>query len=467
MIPLEIPFDSIELGERGRSRYDGIEFLAESIVDNGLIQPLILVPLDNGNYGLDAGGRRYHALKLLKTKTLFHATTSDPERPGFVLKGEAFSTPLQRIMTEIAENLNRENMPWQDECGLIVKAYRMTQKDAHARGEEIIMASFGKMLGVSFSKLQAAVAIYDDLVLNPARYKDVTSIRGAYAKIFKANEAALTKILAAKRMSSPSLGAPSSVPIQPESKPGEESPIHVPLTNAFNNVNSLEYMLSLKGPVFDHIVTDPDYAISVDRLNANMVNAGAGVHQDSVESSILHLYTFITLAFKCLKDQGFLVFFYDLDHHEKLQRHAESVGFRVQRWPLIWHKTDYFSNADPGHNFCKNMEYAMVCRKPNGVLSQAQKSSIFQCSSGIITKEFQHPFAKPLDLWRWIYGAIAIKGQLVYDPFLGSGSAAAAAVLWGLQSVGSEISADHYASALVNLQNVFKKMMHGKKVTFS
>ena len=129
-IPDKISIDQIVLGERGRSSYNNIEDLAQSIEDNGLIQPLVLVPISEevkflkdencktedefaiigtGKmfYGIDAGGRRYHALRHLGITELFHATTSDPTRPGFVLKGEDQGTPLARLMTEIAENLDR------------------------------------------------------------------------------------------------------------------------------------------------------------------------------------------------------------------------------------------------------------------------------------------------------------------------------------------------------------------------
>src|SRR5439155_8264036 len=99
---LSIPFVCVIFGDRARSSYNRIEELGQSILDNGLIQPLVLVPLEGKTveftgiqlpaYGLDAGGRRYTALKRLMDEGkiapfLYHATTCDPTRPGFVLKG--------------------------------------------------------------------------------------------------------------------------------------------------------------------------------------------------------------------------------------------------------------------------------------------------------------------------------------------------------------------------------------------
>lgn len=473
--PPTIPFSSVDRSGRARSEYTGIESLAQGVLDVGLIQPLVLVPLPNGSFGLDAGGRRSFALEFLLNEgswdgVLHHAATclTNPLRPGYILKGEEYADELSRLQVEIAENLDRVEMPWRDQVPLLVRAWKLAQTSAHSESKNILMRDYGAALGCGYMDLQAAVKIHEDLVANPDRYKDVTSIRGAYAKLLKVNEVEMTKVLAQKTMQNVPRLIPTPSSVQIQSEPGQIQEVKpsavIPLTTAFINCDSLEYMEGLTSPIFDHIVTDPDYAVSRERLEANM-DTQAGVHQDDVNSSLLDLYRFIELSWKCIRDQGFLVFWYDLDHHEKLQRHATSVGFTVQRWPLTWIKSDYLSNAAPAYNFTKNEEWAMVCRKPNAVLSQVQKFSTFNCSSGTTTKDFNHPFAKPLDVWKWIYQAISIKGQTTYDPFLGSGSSAVAAAQLGLRPVGSEINSDHYHNALVNLQNGYRKLLGN--VTFS
>lgn len=474
MIPTEILLSNIELGERGRSSYDGIERLAQSILDNGLIQPIVLVQLSGNRFALDAGGRRLHALKSLNVEKVFHAFTSDPEKPGFVLKGEEFSTPFQRALTEIAENLDRNDPDWRDQVKMVVRAWRLAVSEKHANGEDILMRDFGSMIGVEYTKTRAAIAIHDELVANPDKFKDCISIRGALAKMLKMNEVALTKVLAAKSLAEAPKLVSLSPSVQVQTAPAPDAiddlvtakPIVIPLTTAFICCDSLTFMESLTVPTFDHIICDPDYGVSVERLESNMGGAAAGVAQATVSDSLDTMKRFIPLAWKTIRDQGFLVMFYDLDHHEKLQKLATDVGFAVQRWPLIWHKMDYRSNAAPAHNFCKNVEYAMVCRKPNAVLSRAQTSTIFPTPTGSITRDLAHPFAKPLDLWKWIYSATCIKGQTTYDPFLGSGSSAIAAAEFGLKPLGTELDSGHYANALMNLQKAYRKMLGGN-VTFS
>lgn len=489
--PDSIHISQVDEGERIRTVYNKIDELAQNIFDNGLIQPVVLVPLpwgtakeeENSNlvelkqmFGLDAGGRRTRALKVLFEEDrwdgiLYHATTSVPGRPGFVLKGADESTPLKRLLTEIAENLDRENLDWRDEMRAIVRAWKLAKADADSKSEKILMADFGHMLGVGYSNLQAAVYIHEDVIANPERYKDVRYLREGYRVLLHENTKEAVKLQAIRSLSAPPVSIPEALKPE-ENQVALEQVVarpevpHIRLTDSFHNVDAFKFMESLPHESFDHIYTDPDYAVSIDQLSANSNSMSAGVSQDDVTSSLLDLDRTIELAFRLLKPQGFFIFWYDLDHHEKLQKRAKAVGFAVQRWPLTWHKTDYRSNAAPAHNFAKNEEWAMVCRKPNAILTRAQTSSVWPGSSMGVQRDFHHPFAKPLELHHWILSAIAIRGQSLYDPFMGSGSILVAAANFGLRPVGSETNIDHYSNAIMNLQGAYKKLVGGE-VTFS
>jgi site-specific DNA-methyltransferase (adenine-specific) len=464
MIPESIPFDSVVVGERGRRTYSGIEGLAENIRNNGLVQPLVL----DVNLNLVAGGRRHKALQHLGVVELFHATTSDPERPGFVLKGEDEKSTLSNLLTEIAENLHRDELDWVDKMRMIVRAYKLVKSEAHAKGEDILMQDFGAMMDCGYADVYAAVMVFDDYTSNPERYENVNSVQGAYKVLIEENKKYVASLAATKSLTTvPLYDKRSEAPVDASQKQEllEGEPQIIPITRAFRNLDGLEFLRNVPSDSFDHVITDPDYAVDVELLSSNSETAASGVAHSSIEHSLQDLTTFLVCAYNVIKPQGFCVFFYDLDHHEKLQRLATEVGFRVQRWPLIWKKTDFRSNASPQHNFCKNIEYAMVCRKPNATLVQAQMSSVYECGSLSVTKELGHPFAKPYDLWRWIYDAVAIKGQVVCDPFVGSGSSAISAARCGLRPVGCEINTDWYNLLLLNLQREYRRLL-GDNITF-
>lgn len=480
---MTIKLTDIELGDRGRVHYHGIEELAQSIEDNGLIQPIVVEAstgtrtvadgIDDGqqelyfSYVLVAGGRRLHALKHIGVEELHHGVSSEPGRYGFVLKSESqeFSSDLSRVMAELAENLDRHNLDWRDETRLIVRAYRLAKREAATRGETVIMRDFGATLGVTYADLQASAAIVADLDANPDRYKECVSCRGAYALLLKETANEINKLAAAKSISTtplyPAQAQPSLSEVKVVSSEPKTEITEINLSQSFFNQDGLDFLASLPDGTLDHVICDPDYAIEVDVLNSNMFCAADGVIQTSITESLSDLRRLCFESFRATKDGAFLIMWYDLDHHEKLQGFAKSAGWLVQNWPLIWEKTDYRSNGAPQANFCKNMEYAMICRKPGATLAKVQMSSIHRCGNERVVKELSHPFAKPYALWHWLFQAVAIKGQLVCDPFAGSGSMPIAATQWGLRAVGCEKNPIHYNTLLGNLQTAYRKLVPG------
>ena len=95
---LLIPIEKISRDEnQPRKEFDKekIEELAQSIMKNGLIQPLILSKNDNDNYTLVAGERRWRAAQLANLKTL----------PALLLPND-----LDKDEISLIENIQRENL---------------------------------------------------------------------------------------------------------------------------------------------------------------------------------------------------------------------------------------------------------------------------------------------------------------------------------------------------------------------
>lgn len=466
-----IHFSQIDLGIRGRTRYNGVAELAESIEHNGLIQPIVLgeaiAPTGNREDGpllkfpLLAGGRRYHALQhLLDTERwdgiLTHAATSKPGAPGYLLKGEA-GTELSNLLTELAENLDRQDMDWRDEVPMIVKAARLAKEEALANGHEIVMRDLGAIIGCGYQDYRAAEAVALDLKDNPKDYENATGIRQAYAILLKKNqqfmESLLVKNTLIRNAVQPEPGLVQIIELIKDENTGFEvvPPTIIPITSKFHHTNGILW-LTQNPDSFDHIICDPDFAVAQEVLEAGATGAGSGIAQASVEDSLADLKLFLPAAFHALHEHGFCVFFYDLDHHEKLQTWAKAAGFCVQRWPFVWHKTDYNSNAAPSHNQTKDLEYAMICRKPGTTLAKYPRKSVFSTPSGDTTKTLGHPFAKPASVWTELYTAFCLKGQKVADPFAGSGSSVIAAIDYGLDPHGCELQEEHYNSLILNVQ---------------
>ena len=103
----------------------------------------------------------------------------------------------------------------------------------------------------------------------------------------------------------------------------------------------------------------------------------------------------------------------------------------------------------------------MLCRKHGTVLADTQITSVVQLPVGTVVKDFAHPFAKPIDVWRKLYVAMTHPGESVFDPFMGTGSSTIAALRYGLKPYGCEINQSHFNSATVHLKAEYMRMVRG------
>lgn len=100
---------------------DSINALAESIKRHGLAQPILVRPLDSGNYQIVAGERRYRACKLLEMA----------EIPVVVME----LSDIEAAQIALIENIQREDLnPIEEAKGYreLMDVYGMTQEDLSA-----------------------------------------------------------------------------------------------------------------------------------------------------------------------------------------------------------------------------------------------------------------------------------------------------------------------------------------------
>ena len=117
---LLVPIEKIFRDEnQPRKEFDKekIEELAQSIIKNGLIQPLILTKKDSSNYNLVAGERRWRAAQIANLKTL----------PALLLPDD-----LDKDEISLIENIQRENLKVTEEA----QAYqRLIEKNSYTHDQ--------------------------------------------------------------------------------------------------------------------------------------------------------------------------------------------------------------------------------------------------------------------------------------------------------------------------------------------
>lgn len=464
-----VDLKDIVVGDRLREEYDSSEHsivqLCDSIREHGLIHPIVLRRQDNA---LVAGGRRYRAFTLLRDE--------DPEKFSKVPVNYLDDLPDHELRAlELEENLQRKSMTWQEYAKAIRDVHKLKVSRAGAKGEKWGQRQTGQLLGHSVAQVNYAIKVAT--ALDRGELKSATSFSDAIAKLIKAKEdeaiAESARRATPTKKDGPSFTAPREDNPLAKLLAGEKvekpaaptSLTEVPLSSMLFQGDCIEWMRGQQGNKFDHIVTDIPYGIDMKNLE-DMAGHDRVVAEHDVVENVALMAPFLEAAFHILKPTGYLLFFYDLAHHEKLVTAATKAGFKVQRWPLIWIKEHPCKNGAPQLNWTKTYEPIFVARMPEACLNDPQPRAHF-AAEGLTEKRAQsNPFAKPFTVVRWLLQAVGYQGQTIYDPFAGGGSILRAAVQLGFKPYGTEISPTHFPELVSNLKQIYTDMYRGN-VEFS
>lgn len=122
---------------------------------------------------------------------------------------------------------------------------------------------------------------------------------------------------------------------------------------------------------------------------------------------------------------------------------------------LIWHKT----NAMPLFNnkYLTDKEYCLYFRKSgycNPENYAEAKTVFYQPINAKDKRQYGHPTIKPLNIIETLIRNSSKEGEVVLDPFLGSGTTAVAAVLNHRHYIGYELNDDYFDIACQRLDEV-------------
>lgn len=114
---------------------------------------------------------------------------------------------------------------------------------------------------------------------------------------------------------------------------------------------------------------------------------------------------------------------------------------------LVWNK----QIATPNRWYMKNLEFILMFKKgPAFHINDCGQKQLFNFPCKPETK---HPTEKPVELMANFIRQSTKRGQIVCDPFMGTGATIVAAVREGRKAVGIEIDADHYTVACKRIED--------------
>lgn len=140
---------------------------------------------------------------------------------------------------------------------------------------------------------------------------------------------------------------------------------------------------------------------------------------------------------------------------KELQQEAEKVGFVFQNL-LVWNKSN--SGGTPNKYYMQKCEFILLLSKrPARNINDMGTPNLLSVPNIIGKGEEHHPTEKPIELLKVMIRNSTNVGDIVLDPFAGSGSTLVAAKQLERQYIGYEIDEKYYKLALHNLQNTPKQ----------
>lgn len=203
----------------------------------------------------------------------------------------------------------------------------------------------------------------------------------------------------------------------------------------------------------DAIITDPPYGI-----NYQSKQRRAGVRMAKIKNDNAPFIWWLYDAHRVLKPGGGLLCFTRWDVQQVFMDAIGLAGFDVKSdvvWDKVFHGAgDLKAQFAPTHEniiFAVKGKFQFPARRPRDVISCKKLGS----------NQLTHPNEKPVELLETLIQAITRPGDLILDPFAGSGSTLAAAERTGRQYIGVELDDDYFELARQHVREAMES--YGEK----
>jgi site-specific DNA-methyltransferase (adenine-specific) len=208
-------------------------------------------------------------------------------------------------------------------------------------------------------------------------------------------------------------------------------------TNAILHGDCREVLRGIPSRTVDFALTDPPYAARyLDRSGRRVEGDTSG---EWMQPAFAEVY-------RVLKPDSYFVSFYGWPRAADFLRSWRDAGFRIGGH-FVWSK-EYASSAGLVR-YHHEQAYLLVKGGP-----ERPAVILPDVLPWHYTGNRLHPTQKPLSALGPLIVAFSRRGDVVLDPFCGSGSALVAARLLGRRYLGVEIDAPHAATASERLQRM-------------
>ena len=220
------------------------------------------------------------------------------------------------------------------------------------------------------------------------------------------------------------------------------------------NVSHMDYRDFLAGVEpgsVDLLLTDPPYAIS---RKTGFQSVKKGVERFAVSMDFgewdhaeIDLDALCGLSYAALREGGTAIIWYDLWKITHVDDALRAAGFGIIRL-VLWEKTNPVPLNSKTNYLSNPREVAVLGVKGSRPTFHSKyDSGIYEAPIPRHGGKRIHPTQKPVDLFAKLIEKHSNPGDLVVDPFLGSGTTAVAAIKSGRSFSGCDISSAYVDAA--------------------
>ena len=390
-----------EIKTSGRFREDmgNVESLAVDIQRHGLYHPIIVSPIVGGEgewkFRLRAGERRLRAHEMLGMKEIEVKLLSEVDE-------------LEGREVELEENLQRKDFTWQEEVRAKAEIDKLKRDRygsairGHGGGWSIknTADSLGESVGAVSQDIRLAQAIAEFPELRSEKNK-----AAAWKKFQRMRERGISEELS-NMVSSQEL---KEIVVEGDS------------------IKELGRMASES---VDLIIADPPYGIELGKIMKSVEAWGGeeGVYPDEKWDTFDMVERVVGECARVLKEGRHMYMFFATQFYPEMRKLLEGVELKVAPVPLIWHKTGGGGARGNDLSYASNYESFFLCWKGKGRALVRQGISNVFVEPRVPPQRKIHPAEKPTSLLRKLVEQSSLPGELVVDPFGGSGSTVVAAI---------------------------------------
>ncbi len=215
-----------------------------------------------------------------------------------------------------------------------------------------------------------------------------------------------------------------------------------------------EVMATLADESVDLVLTDPPYGMTY----AN--NARKGLRGDSQRQGIRLFRSCMLQIDRILKEPAHA---YVFCHWESWPDFYDAIGsyWNIKN-ALIWHK-GVLGTGDCMGDYAHDYEVILFAHKGRKLLRDGRDGSVRQVPPVPGNRRF-HPTEKPCELLSYYILKSSQEGDIVFDPFMGSGTTLRAAKDLGRRAIGIEIEERYCEIAARRLSQEVLPIHSGKVV---